>query len=72
MPPVSYTHLIASLICTTAVIYIPALRDAFEFEHISLAEYGAALLISVMVLPLMEIEKAIERAIEKKKGVSLN
>ncbi len=63
---------IASLICTTAVIYIPALRDAFEFEHISLAEYGAALLISVMVIPIMEIEKAIERAIEKKKGVSLN
>ena len=63
---------IASLVCTTVVIYVPVLREAFEFEHISLMEYGAALLLSVMIIPIMEIEKAIERGIEKKHGVSLN
>ena len=63
---------IASLVCTTVVIYVPALREAFEFEHISLMEYGAALFLSVMIIPIMEIEKAIERAIEKKHGVCLN
>ena len=63
---------ILSLVCTTVVIYVPALREAFEFEHISMMEYGAALLLSALIIPIMETEKAVERALEKKRGVSLN
>ena len=63
---------LASLACTTVVIYVPALREAFEFEQISMTEYGVALLLSVMIIPIMEIEKAVERAIESRHGVLLN
>lgn len=63
---------LASLACTTVVIYVPALREAFEFEQISMTEYGVALLLSVMIIPIMEIEKAVERAIERRHGVLLN
>ena len=51
---------------------MPVLREAFEFEHISMMEYGAALLLSALIIPIMETEKAVERALEKKRGVSLN
>ena len=60
---------ILSLVCTTVVIYVPVLREAFEFEHISMMEYGAALLLSALIIPIMETEKAVERALEKKRGI---
>ncbi len=58
---------IASLVTTTAVIYIPFLRDAFEFEHISFLEYAVAILLAFSIVPLVEIVKAIERAAIKRK-----
>ena len=60
-----YMAMGAALVATTAVIYIPFLSNAFEFTHISLFEYGVALLLAVMVIPIMEIEKAVLRKIEK-------
>lgn len=51
----------ASLLCTTAVIYVPFLSDAFGFEHISLMEYGAALGLAVLIIPIVEISKLIQR-----------
>ena len=60
-----YMAMAAALVATTAVIYIPFLSNAFEFTHISLFEYGVALLLAVMVIPIMEIEKAVLRKIEK-------
>lgn len=50
-----------SLICTTAVIYVPFLRQAFKFEHISLFEYFVALVLAIMIIPIMEIMKAVQR-----------
>lgn len=55
----------ASLICTTAVIYIPFLAEAFGFEHISLFEYLVALGLSIAIIPIMEMVKFIQRRIEK-------
>ncbi len=56
---------VMSLILTTAVIYIPFLSDIFEFEHISLEEYGIAMLLAVCVIPVVEIVKAIQRKLQK-------
>lgn len=51
----------ASLICTFAVIYIPFLANAFGFEHISLMEYGISILLAVLVIPIVEAVKWIQR-----------
>ena len=54
-----------SLICTTAVIYIPFLSDAFGFAHISFTEYVVAILIAVTIIPIVELEKLIMRHVKK-------
>lgn len=56
-----WLSMLASLVCTTAVIYVPFLSDAFGFEHISLAEYGVSLLLSVSIIPIVEFTKWIQR-----------
>ncbi|RDU22645.1 calcium-translocating P-type ATPase, PMCA-type [Anaerosacchariphilus polymeriproducens] len=58
---------IASLILTTAVIYVPFLAKAFEFEHINLMEYAVAVLIAASIIPIVEIVKLIQRTMEKDK-----
>lgn len=56
-----FGSLLASFILTTAVIYVPFLRKAFEFEHISLTEYFTAVLIAVSIIPIMEVMKLVRR-----------
>ncbi|MBQ3588689.1 MAG: cation-translocating P-type ATPase [Oscillospiraceae bacterium] len=56
---------IVSLICTVGVINVPVLRAAFKFEHISLLEYGVAMILAVSIVPIMEITKAIQRKMGK-------
>jgi len=58
---------VLSLVLTLVVLYVPFLRDAFSFEHISLMEYGIALALAFMIIPLVEIVKAIQRAAGKRK-----
>lgn len=53
--------LLLSFVLTTSVIYVPFLRRAFSFEHISLMEYAVAVLISVLIIPIMEIVKRFKR-----------
>lgn len=59
--------MLISLICTTAVIYIPFLSNAFGFEHISFAEYMVSILIAATIIPIVELTKLIQRAVEKRK-----
>ena len=56
---------IGSLLLTTAVIYIPFLRNAFGFTEISFAEYGVAMGLAFLMIPLVEIIKAFQRAAER-------
>ncbi len=56
-----FGSLLASFVLTTAVIYVPFLSRAFEFEHISLTEYFVAILIAVSIIPIMEVMKLIRR-----------
>lgn len=58
--------MIASLVMTTAVIYIPFLSTAFGFEEISLVEYAVALVLAVSIIPIVEICKLIGRMRMKK------
>lgn len=52
---------LASLACTTLVLYIPFLADAFQFEHISFKEYLVALVLAFCIIPLVELVKFIQR-----------
>lgn len=54
-----------SLVLSTAVIYIPFLRTAFDFAHIDAKEYFLSLLLAVLVIPTVEIAKLIERKLNK-------
>ena len=60
-----WASMLFSLVATTAVIYIPFLREAFGFEVISLMEYAIAILLAISIIPIMEIVKFIQRKIEK-------
>ncbi|MBR6940512.1 MAG: cation transporting ATPase C-terminal domain-containing protein, partial [Clostridia bacterium] len=59
--------MVLSLILSTVVIYIPFLRDAFDFAKITAAEYCTSLGVAFLVIPIVEIVKAIQRAVEKNK-----
>ena len=54
-----------SLVLTTAVIYVPFLRTAFDFAHISLPEYAVALGLAVSIIPIMELAKWVLRKLGK-------
>ncbi len=56
-----------SLLMTTIVIYVPFLANAFDFQPIDLMEYAVALALAFAIIPLVEIVKAIERAVDKRK-----
>ena len=51
----------ASLLSTLAVIYIPPLARAFQFETVSLEEYAVAVLLALAIIPMVEIVKAFLR-----------
>ena len=59
--------MIFSLLLSTAVIAIPALRTLFHFEAITVAEYVVALGLAFLVIPIVEIVKAITSAVKKNK-----
>ena len=55
--------MLVSLACTIAVIYVPFLATAFSFDHISLAEFGVAVLLALSIIPIMELIKLVQRKI---------
>ncbi len=57
--------MVLSLLLSTLVIYVPFLSDAFDFAHISAAEYATAMALAFSVIPIVEIVKAIQRRVEK-------
>ncbi|HIV25615.1 MAG TPA: cation-translocating P-type ATPase [Candidatus Scatomonas pullistercoris] len=59
--------MILSLLCTTLVIEVPFLAEAFQFEHISLMEYGIAMGLAIVIIPIMEITKAVQRGLAGKR-----
>ena len=61
-----YATLIGAFVLTLAVLYIPFLADAFDFAHISFTEFIIALALAFLIIPFVEIQKAIQRAMAKK------
>lgn len=59
---------IASLVCTTAVIEIPFLANAFGFTPINFKEYVIAIALAFAVIPIVEIVKAFQRISAKNKA----
>ncbi len=60
-----FLAMVASLVLTTAVIYIPPLAAVFEFTFVSLPEYFTAMGLAVLVIPVVEIVKLIQRKLGK-------
>lgn len=58
----------ASLIVTTLVCEVPFLANAFGFASISLAEYGIAVALGALVIPVVELVKLVQRTVAKKKA----
>jgi Ca2+-transporting ATPase len=58
--------MVLSLVLSTVVIYVPFLKEAFDFATISASEYFTSLILAILVIPIVEIVKAIQRASQKK------
>ena len=56
-----YGAMIVSLVLTTMVIEVPFLANAFDFTPIDLHEYAIALGLAILIIPIMEVVKLIQR-----------
>ena len=59
---------VISLITTALVIEVPFLANAFDFTTIDVREFFTALGLAFLIIPLVELVKAIERASDKRKS----
>ncbi len=62
-----YAAMFGSFLLTTAVVEIDFLSNLFGFAHLDLKAYLIALGLSVLIIPIVEIVKAIQRATAKNK-----
>ncbi len=63
---VLWAAMLGSLLLTTAVIEIPFIAKAFGFIQIGWDEYGIAMALAILVIPIVEIVKLIQRICAKK------
>jgi Ca2+-transporting ATPase len=49
------------------VIEIPEIAAIFDFVPISMKEYGIALGLAILIIPIVEVVKAIQRSVDKNK-----
>ena len=64
---VLWAAMLGSLLLTTLVIEIGPIARAFGFTVIGWDEYAIAMGLAILVIPVVEIVKAIQRAIRRKK-----
>ncbi len=57
-----------SLLLTTLVVEVDVLAKAFALAHLDLTEYGIALGLAILIIPIVEIVKAIQRAADRRKA----
>jgi len=60
-----WAAMIGSLLLTTAILEIPFLANAFGFTTIGWGEYGIALALSFLVIPIVETVKFFQRKLAK-------
>ncbi len=61
-----YAAMAGSFLLTTAVVEIDFLSNLFGFAHLGLQEYLISLGLAFLIIPIVEIVKAIQRASTKK------
>ncbi len=62
--------MLGSLVLTTVVLEVPFIANAFGFTPVDLPEYLIALLLSVIVIPIVEVVKLIQRSMAKNKAAA--
>ena len=62
---VLWAAMLGSLVLTTLIIEVPFLANAFGFTAIGLEEYGIAMGLAFLVIPVVEAVKFIQRKITK-------
>ncbi len=60
-----WAAMLGSLLLTTLVIEVPFIANAFGFTPIGLAEYGIAMALAILVIPIVELVKLIQRSLRK-------
>ena len=60
-----WAAMLGSLLLTTLVIEVPFIANAFGFTTIGLLEYGIAMALAILVIPVVEIVKLIQRQFAK-------
>ena len=63
---------ILSLLLTTLVVEVRPLADAFDLAKLDGTEYAIAIALAFSIIPMVELVKAIARAVRKKKGIVLS
>ena len=61
-----YGAMVGSFLLTTAVVEVDFLSNLFGFAHLDLQSYLISLGLAFLVIPVVEIVKAIQRAVAKK------
>ncbi|MBR7117164.1 MAG: cation-translocating P-type ATPase [Clostridia bacterium] len=56
-----------SFLLTTLVVEVDFLANAFELAHLDFMEYAIAFGLAILIIPIVEIVKLIQRAIERRK-----
>ena len=62
---VLWAAMLGSLVLTTLIIEVPFLANAFGFTAIGLEEYGIAIVLAFLVIPIVELVKLIQRKLAK-------
>ncbi len=66
--PVLWGAMLGSLVLTTIVLEVPFIAQAFGFTPVDLPEYLVALGLAVLVLPIVELVKFIQRRLAPAKA----
>ena len=57
--------MVLSLVLSMVVLYVPALAVAFDFVPLSGTAYGASMALALAVIPVVELVKAVQRAVHR-------
>ena len=63
---VLWAAMLGSLALTTLVIEVKPIANAFGFSTIGMDEYAVGLILAILVIPIVEIVKLIQRLLKKK------
>lgn len=61
--------MILAIVLTTAVIEIPFLANLFEFTELGFVEYLVGMVLALLIIPIVELVKYIQRLIAKKQSL---